>query len=161
MNAIFDASSLLVMPFWALMVFAPTWRVTKRIIDTALPWIVMPACLLYAVLVIPDVANVWTTVSNPELASIQALLATPAGATIAWVHFLAFDLFVGRWVYLDSRRWQLPAWLVAPTLFLTLMLGPVGLLTYLGVRALLQQRRLPASLEQATAPSSTSSHLKH
>lgn len=150
MSMIFDASSLLVMPFWALMVFTPTWRVTKRIIDTALPWIVVPASLLYAGLVIPDIGNVFVAVSNPELASIRALLATPAGATIAWVHFLAFDLFVGRWAYLDSRCLQLSPWLVSPTLALILLFGPLGLLVYLTFCAAIV----------TTRASSASSHLE-
>ena len=51
-------------------------------------------------------------------------------------HFLAFDLFVGRWEYLDARERQLTHWLLAPCLFLTLMLGPLGLLAYLGARLL-------------------------
>jgi hypothetical protein len=63
-------------------------------------------------------------------------MGSPAGATIAWVHFLAFDLFVGRWIYLDSQQRRISAWLMAPVLFLTLMLGPVGFLFYLIVRAL-------------------------
>jgi hypothetical protein len=59
----------------------------------------------------------------------------PVGATIAWVHFLAFDLFVARWIYLDSRERQVSPWLLAPLLFLTLMLGPAGFLLYLAVRS--------------------------
>ena len=51
-----------------------------------------------------------------------------------WVHFLAFDLFVGRWVYLDSRENVINAWIMAPVLFFCLMLGPIGLLLYLSVR---------------------------
>jgi hypothetical protein len=62
-------------------------------------------------------------------------LGSPAGATIAWVHFLAFDLFVGRWIYLDSQDRRISAWLMAPVLFLTLMLGPAGFLFYLVVRS--------------------------
>jgi hypothetical protein len=75
-------------------------------------------------------------VLSPSLAGIAALLGTPAGATIAWVHFLAFDLLVGRWAYLDSRERGVSAWLMGPVLFFTLMLGPVGFLLYLAVRAL-------------------------
>jgi hypothetical protein len=71
---------------------------------------------------------------NPTLAGIAALLGTPAGATVGWVHFLAFDLFVGRWAYLDSRERKISAWLVSPTLFFILMTGPLGLLLYLTVR---------------------------
>jgi hypothetical protein len=52
------------------------------------------------------------------------------------VHFLAFDLFVGRWVYLESRERQVSTWIMAPLLFLTLTLGPAGFLLYLVVRPL-------------------------
>ncbi|MEX1368657.1 MAG: abscisic acid-deficient protein Aba4 family protein [Nannocystaceae bacterium] len=54
---------------------------------------------------------------------------------MAWVHFLAFDLFVGRWVLLDARERGLSSWLVSPTLVTVLMFGPLGLLLYLGLRA--------------------------
>ncbi|MFQ3592420.1 MAG: abscisic acid-deficient protein Aba4 family protein, partial [Gemmataceae bacterium] len=47
---------------------------------------------------------------------------------------LTFDLFVGRWIYLDSRERGVSVWLTGPCLFLTLMFGPLGLLGYLGVR---------------------------
>jgi len=67
----------------------------------------------------------------PEL---LRLLATPEGTTIAWAHFLTFDLFVGRWVYLESRERDLSVWLMAPVLFFVLMLGPLGLLLYFAVR---------------------------
>ena len=45
MELVFQLSSLLVMPFWLLMVLLPTWRWTQRII--ASPWIVAPVALLY------------------------------------------------------------------------------------------------------------------
>ena len=63
-------------------------------------------------------------------------MGTPEGATIAWAHFLAFDLFTGRWAYLDSQARGLPALLMAPLLFAILMVGPLGLLLYLAARAL-------------------------
>lgn len=58
------------------------------------PWTAVPVALLYAVLVLPRLGEVSTAVSNPTLTGITALLGEPVGATIAWVHFLAFDLFV-------------------------------------------------------------------
>ena len=70
---------------------------------------------------------------NPELATIAEMLGTPAGATVGWIHFLAFDLFVGRWVYLDGQRLGLSAWMVSPILLMVLMFGPLGLLLYLVV----------------------------
>ncbi|MCB0074886.1 MAG: DUF4281 domain-containing protein, partial [Caldilineaceae bacterium] len=67
-----------------------------------------------------------------------------------WVHFLAFDLFVGRWVYLDSRARGITAWLVSPILFVVLMLGPLGFLLYMAVRALRAPSRIAADLPSGT-----------
>ncbi|MFU8888863.1 MAG: ABA4-like family protein, partial [Trueperaceae bacterium] len=132
MATLFDASFLLVAPFWLLMIALPGWRVTGRVV--ASPWIAAPAAALYLALVLPGLPGVLGAVSGPSLEAIAPLLGTPEGATVAWVHFLAFDLFVGRWVYLDARARGVTPWLTSPLLFLTLMLGPAGLLGHLLVR---------------------------
>ncbi len=140
-ETLFPLSSLLVMPFWLLLIFLPRWRVTERLM--AGPWTAVPAALLYAVLVLPRFGEVFTAVSNPTLPGITALLGDPAGATIAWVHFLAFDLFVARWVYLDGRSRQISSWFVSPILFFVLMLGPVGFLLYLVVQTAVARQPVP------------------
>ncbi len=133
MNPLFPLS-FLVMPFWALMILLPRWRWTERIVRTPIGSVVPAA--LYAALVVPRLGEIWPAVSRPTLSGVATLLGSPAGATIAWVHFLAFDLFVGRWIYLDSQQRRISALLIAPVLFLTLMLGPGGFLLYLIVRPL-------------------------
>jgi hypothetical protein len=134
MKIIFDLSGLLVLPFWLLMILAPMWKVTLALMKS--PWIVIGPVLVYAILVFPQIASILPTVMRPELSQIASLLATPEGATIAWMHFLAFDLFVGRWVYLESREKNFSPWLMAPILFLVLMLGPIGFLIYLILRSI-------------------------
>jgi hypothetical protein len=99
------------------------------------PLVILPPALLYGALVLPRLAEVFPAVFRPTLASIAALLGSPAGATIAWAHFLAFDLFVERWIYLGGRERGISALLVAPVLFLTLMLESFGFLLYLVLRA--------------------------
>lgn len=94
----------------------------------------MPSALLYSVLIIPQIGEAFTELANPTLSGIQALLGSPAGATAGWVHFLAFDLFVGRWAYLDSRKIGLSAWFTSPILFFVLMFGPLGFILYLIAR---------------------------
>ena len=133
MEHVFSLSGLTVMPWWGLMVFAPGWRWTRRLLVS--PLVLLAPALLYAALVLPAIATIFPAVARPELAGIAALLGSPNGATIAWVHFLAFDLFVGRWIYLDARARGLAWWLTSPLLFLTLMLGPLGLVSYLALRA--------------------------
>ncbi|NJN16192.1 MAG: DUF4281 domain-containing protein [Oscillochloris sp.] len=138
MATIFALSSLTVMPFWFLLIALPKWSLTRRIARS--PLIALGPALIYALLVIPRIGEVLPAVMNPDLAAIAALLGSEAGATIAWVHFLAFDLLVGRWIYLDGHGRGISALVLAPLLFFTLMLGPLGLLAYLALRAVLVPR---------------------
>jgi len=137
METIFSLSNLLVMPFWLAIIFLPRWRWTASIMASL--WPIVPAALLYTVLVVPNLPVLFPLLANPELAAIAALLGTPQGASVAWAHFLAFDFFVGRWVYLDGRRVGLSAWIVSPILFFVLMIGPVGFLFYVLARLLKTQ----------------------
>ena len=132
METLFKLSSLIVLPSCASMIFLPRRRVTKRLMSS--PLVCAAPAALYAALVIPRFAEVWRAVASPGLSGIAALLGSPVGATIGWLRFLAFDLFVGRWTYLDSRDRGVTALVMDPALFLTLMLGPCGFLPYLIVR---------------------------
>jgi hypothetical protein len=143
MSVLFRVSNLLVLPFWTLMILLPDWRWTTRILRS--PFVCAAPAALYAAVVLPRLGVIWPAISRPTLGGVAALLGSPAGATIAWAHFLAFDLFVGRWIYLEGRERRINAWLLALVLFLTLMLGPAGLLGYLILRSL-------AALSQAKAP---------
>jgi hypothetical protein len=132
-ETLFQVSNLLVLPFWLLMIVLPHWRWTKRIIGS--PWIAAPTALIYAILVLPSAGTLLPALAQPTLAGIAALLGTPETAAIAWAHFLTFDLLAGRWAYLDSRARSINAWIMAPVLLLTFLLGPLGFLLYLLVRS--------------------------
>jgi hypothetical protein len=132
LETIFTLANLFVLPFWALMILLPHWRWTRRIMQTLWPVVVL--CVVYAVLLLSQIGGAAGSLLSPTLDGIAGLLGTPAGATVGWVHFLAFDLFVGRWAYLDSRVRGISAWLVSPPLFFIFMAGPLGLLLYLAVR---------------------------
>lgn len=144
MSTFFRLSSFLALPFWALMIMLPRWRWTMRIMRS--PLVSGAPAALYAALVLPRLGEIWPAVSRPTPSGLATLLGSPVGATIAWVHFLAFDLFVGRWIYLDSQERRVSVWLVAAVLFLTLMLGPVGFLFYLTVRSVVAVSPAPARL---------------
>jgi hypothetical protein len=143
MESLFAISGLFILPFWALMIVLPHWRRTLALVQS--PAIVIGPVLLYAVAVLPVLAAVLPVVARPQLGPVAALLGQPRGATAAWMHFLAFDLFVARWIFLDARSRQLPARLISPTLLLTLLLGPLGLGVYLVVRGAALQRLATAA----------------
>jgi hypothetical protein len=137
-SVVFSLSALVVAPFWLLMLLGPRSRVTARVM--ASPAVVMGAVVLYAGLVLPKILALIPVLARPELSGIAALLGTPRGATIAWAHFLALDLFAGRWIFLDARQRGLSAWLVSPLLVLTLMFAPLGLGIYVAVQRWLSAR---------------------
>ena len=149
MNAelLFSLAFPLALPFWVLMIVAPGWSWTRRIIGS--PLIVVPPALVYALAVLPEFGTVLAAVGNPQLAGVAALLGSPIGAAAGWAHFIAFDLFVGRWCYLDARERGIHPLVMAPVLVLTILLAPLGLLAYLGLRA-----TLPARSPAAVATSS-------
>ena len=132
MELLFTAANLVPLPFWLLMILLPHWRVTRRVMQS--PWVVAPIAWLYVILVLPGMAGLIDLLAAPSLDTIAAALSTPRGALMAWVHLLAFDLFAGRWAYLDSRERQVTAWLASLALLFIYMLGPLGLLLYLGLR---------------------------
>jgi hypothetical protein len=131
-GVLFGLTFAVAAPFWALMILLPGWSWTRRIIGS--PLIVLPVVLIYALLVIPAFGEVLPAVASPTLEGVRELLGTADGAAAAWAHMIAFDLFVGRWSWLDSRTRGVPALVMAPVLLLTILLGPLGLLAYLLVR---------------------------
>jgi hypothetical protein len=135
MGTLFSLSGLLVMPIWLAMIVVPGWSVTRRVVSS--PLVALAPALLYAALVLPRMLEVLPIVLRPELETIAMLLGTPDGATIAWVHFLAFDVLVGRWVYLDARERKISAFVSSPILFFVFMLGPFGFLLHLLARRVL------------------------
>jgi hypothetical protein len=129
---LFNLTFLLAAPFWALMILLPGWSWTRRIITS--PLIVLPVVLIYALLVIPAFGEVLPAVANPNLGGVRDLLGSANGAAAGWAHMIAFDLFVGRWIWLDARDRGVRHAVLAPILVLTILLGPLGLAVYLAAR---------------------------
>lgn len=69
-----------------------------------------------------------------SLAGVAALFTVQELLLVGWLHYLAFDLFVGRWIFDDASMRVMPRWPMVPVLLLTFMLGPVGLLTWFCIR---------------------------
>ena len=153
MSLVFSTMNLVVLPVWLAMILFPRAKITQRII--ASPFIVLPIALVYIALVLPVLGEVLPLVLQPELDEIAPLLGEERGATISWMHFLAFDLFVGRWVFLDAQprlaARELSPWLLSPVLFCVLMLGPLGLTLYFALRVTLLRTTTPSAAPRGRA----------
>lgn len=75
-----------------------------------------------------------------SVAEVRALFDVPGALVAGWVHYLAFDLFVGSWIAERAGALQMPHVLLVPVLLLTFLFGPLGLLAF----ALLQPKALSA-----------------
>jgi hypothetical protein len=134
---LFDLAFTVAAPFWALMILAPGWSWTRRIAGS--PLIVLPPLAVYLVAIWPILPEFAAEMLSPDHAGVRELLATAAGTTAVWAHLIAFDLFIGRWMYLDSRRRGIHPLVMAPVLVLTILLSPFGLLAYLAIRSVISK----------------------
>ncbi|MBX2836053.1 MAG: DUF4281 domain-containing protein [Gammaproteobacteria bacterium] len=68
--------------------------------------------------------------SFQTLNGVLSLFDHPGATLGGWIHYLAFDLFVGWCIANHAINSKTHRFLVVPCLLLTFMLGPVGLLLY-------------------------------
>lgn len=121
---------------WLLLAFAPR---SPRILSAIMYAGVLLLCLLYTVLIIGFLSGGIDSGGQgggnfTSLAGVMKLFDAPGGATLGWVHYLAFDLFTGMWIARDADGKGFSRVVQFPFLFLTLMVGPVGLFLWLIVR---------------------------
>lgn len=135
LNTLFILSSFLAIPFWCLMIFLPNWQWTIRIISS--PYIIVPAAGLYAAITLPGYFSSYGAggFSVTSLEQTAAFFGQESVTLGNWVHFVAVDLFVGRWVFLDSRKRGMNVILTSILLFVMLNSTPTGLLIYFVARA--------------------------
>jgi hypothetical protein len=120
----FDWAFYLAAPFWALLILAPRWAWTPRIMTS--PWVCLLPLVVYFANALPHFAELWRAVSRPDLPVLQTFLGRPYGATLIWAHLVCFDLFLGRWMYFQARERQIRSLIVSPVLLLTIFLSPVS-----------------------------------
>jgi len=133
---LFSIANAAVMPAWLLLAALPRWRGTQIVAAFVAPLLLGVA---YAVLIIGFFARGDGGGDMFSLVGVMRLFDDPRAVLAGWLHYLAFDLFVGAWEVRDARRRDFPHLLLLPCLALTLMLGPLGLLTYLTLRLVLRR----------------------
>ena len=133
---LFSLCGALVLPGWLLLVFLPRWRWAARLVCPVL--IPLLLALVYLWLVATTFGR--TPGDFGSLAGVSQLFQNPRALLAGWIHYLAFDLFIGSWEVRDARRAGIHHLLVVPCLLLTFMFGPAGLLLYFALRAGLRRR---------------------
>ena len=131
-DTVFSLANMLVLPGWALLILLPRWKWTLGLVCTAVIPIVLGVA--YLLLFASQASNMPEGGGFGSLAEVTILFSNPALVTAGWLHYLAFDLFIGAWEVRDSQNQQINHILVVPCLLFTFMLGPIGLSLYLVLR---------------------------
>ena len=129
-DKLFSIANMIALAGWLMLTLLPRWRYTQLIVVAGIIPLILSA--LYLTLIILYFGE--AEGSFGSLDGVMQLFTNPYAVLTGWVHYLAFDLFVGSWELKDSEKHRIPLYLVIPCLFLTFMLGPVGLLMYFVIR---------------------------
>lgn len=127
---LFSISSMLAMLGWVILLASPLIPRAAQIASG----VIIPGLLsiIYAALILAF----WSRSEGgfDSLAGVMQLFTFQEAALAGWIHFLAFDLFLGAWEVRTAKREGIPFYLVIPCLALTFMFGPIGFLLFLGLR---------------------------
>jgi hypothetical protein len=129
LETVFSICSTLAMVGWVLLVALPRHRLAQAVASVGIP---LTIAVVYLVLIVQHFGS--SDGGFGSLAEVTRLFANPPLLLAGWLHYLAFDLFIGAWQVRDSQRHRIPHLLVIPCLLLTFLLGPIGLLCYLAAR---------------------------
>lgn len=126
-DVVFSICSTLVLPQWILMIIAPKWQWTQRLVASRIIPFILAIFYAYYIL---------TSFGSSEGGGFSSLeevmqLFTVEGAVLAgWIHYLAFDLLIGGWILTTAQKKGIHHGLVIPCLIGCFMLGPIGFLVF-------------------------------
>ena len=128
-STLFTVINLSVIPAWILLVLLPKHHITKLVAHSYLYPALLGLLYLWLLVISFGGKGGMDTLENLKLSFSRDEILV-----LGWVHYLVFDLFIGAWIARDAQGNSIKHWMTVPCLLLTLFVGPVGLMSYLGVR---------------------------
>jgi len=150
-DAFFNIATVGVMPLYTMMIGFPKSQLTKRLIASPIPDLVLSIMYLYLLSQSwePDTLRLIMNPDNnylPTLSGIVLLFSRVTTVASAWVHLLAVDLFAAKQVYIDSLACNVPA---RHSIILCLMCCPVGILAHTLTKIIMQAKRSASAKDVA------------
>ena len=133
-ETLFSICSSSVLPGWALLVLFPRWKWTLGLISSGIIPFVLG--LVYGTLLLSQISSLPEGGGFGSLEAVMILFSSPDAVLVGWIHYLAFDLFIGAWELKDGQEKNIPHWMLIPCFALTFMAGPMGLALYLVIRSI-------------------------
>ena len=139
LEQVFSLASAAALVGWVLLVLAPVRRRAAVIGARLVAALLCGAYLAFLATGLTGGNGPPAGAGFDSLAGVRLLLSSPQALLAGWVHYLAFDLFIGSWQVEDAPASNIPHWLLLPCLALTFVAGPIGLLLYLVLKAFRQR----------------------
>ena len=132
MDGIFSVCSTLAMLGWLGLAVLPGRRWMVEIAAR----IAIPLTIagMYLFLMATNYGSAPAGAGFGSLDAVAALFTVRGLLLEGWIHYLAFDLFVGSWEVSDARASGIHHVWALPCLFATFMVGPIGLALYFLVK---------------------------
>ncbi|PYB70805.1 ABA4-like family protein [Rhizobium wuzhouense] len=127
----FSVASSAAMLGWLVLMLAPR---RPLVIQTLRLGLIGALSLTYAVLIFVSFFRVEGG-GFGSIAEVRALFMSDPVHVAGWIHYLAFDLFIGTWIAMEADKRGYDRLLQVPMLAATFLFGPLGLLIFLVTRA--------------------------
>ena len=138
LSSTFTLQSRLVMIGWVTLICLPFWEYMPTVVMAIV--LIISAVYAYFILFGRRFDDADARQPNfkdfASLSGVVKLFTNRRAALAGWLHYLAFDLLIGFFIVLDSQHHDISHVMILPILFLSLMIGPAGLVAYFIFRAL-------------------------
>lgn len=127
-SLLFQILNGIAMIAWLPLFFIPKnkiliWFLRSRIVPSFF-------AILYVILLTWILLESKSSTLDFSFEGIKQLFGDDKAIILGWLHYLAFDLMTGIYIVEDSEKRKIPHLFIAPCLFFTFILGPVGWLIY-------------------------------
>ena len=131
-ESVFNGINLIVLFGWVPLFMFPYSRFTRNLVDGL--YIPFFLCVFYLYFL-----SQTKGLFSADFSSLGGILdlfknSTEESAAAGWIHYLAFDYFVGCWMVNHSIKKGIPYIIFIIPLIFTLFAGPFGLLLFLILR---------------------------
>lgn len=127
---VFTIANIVAVIGWLFLAIGPGWGITRKIVISGIFPLLLSAAYLVLILMFFGSAEGGFS----SLGEVKKLFTNDWALLAGWIHYLAFDMFVGAWEVKDAQERGVSHLMVIPCLVLTFFFGPIGLLLYFAIR---------------------------
>ena len=131
-----------VLPFWFILIVFPQSHLSRIFVTSIFPFFILSGVYIFILyksyLIGYDFDGNFSLYLG--LSELSRLFEDHLYIMIFWTHFIAINLFIGGWIVKDSQKFSINKVLIAVTLIVTYLIGPIGLFLYWIIRIFYAKR---------------------